>query len=160
MKTLLFYLVTSLGVLWIQALLQQGLGSWGMSLPIALVVTLYFGFSRGPLVGTVVGFAWGLLMDAASMGSLGAQALLFATCGYLSGNLSRQLDASKIWTQVAFSFLMSVGYLILYDGLDRILLHETRAFSWGLLSQPFANALVAPVIFWVFERWSDLWEMG
>ena len=160
MKTVLFYLVTTMGVLWVQGLLQRGLGPWGLSLPVALVVVLFFGFTRGALVGNGVGFAWGLLMDAASMGILGIQALLLGTCGYLAGTLSRQLDAGKMETQAVFSFLMSAGYLFLYYGLDRLLSHESRAFSWMLLGQPLANALVAPAVFWIFERWSDLWEMG
>src|SRR5437762_7111568 len=78
MKRTLFYLMTLLGVLWLQMAGNYFAGSSGFSVDAILIVVLYFGLSRGPLAGEMLGFAWGLLMDASGLGLIGLHAFLYA----------------------------------------------------------------------------------
>src|SRR4051812_27685568 len=103
MKRPIFYVLTLLGVLWIQMAGNYFTGPSGLSANPVLIVVLYFGLSRGPLAGELLGFLWGLLVDASSLGLLGQHAILYAGAGFFAGALRRQLDEKKAWTQAIFS---------------------------------------------------------
>jgi rod shape-determining protein MreD len=110
MKKFLYYSVTLMGVLWLQILCNHFLGGSWFSINGVLVAVLFFGLSRGPLVGQLMGFAWGLLMDASSLGMMGLHTLIYAVAGYSAGLLRRQLDEAKAWTQAIFSFAGTLIY--------------------------------------------------
>jgi rod shape-determining protein MreD len=160
MKKASYYLLTLWGVLWAQVFISHFLGGSFISLDLVLVVTLYYGLSRGPLAGQCLGVVWGLMLDASSMGVMGVHTLLYALVGYTAGMVSRQLDNSKGWTQGLFTFSASVGYLVLYLLLTRLFSSASRSVSWMMAIHPVVNACFAPLIFWLMEQWADLWSMA
>jgi rod shape-determining protein MreD len=159
MKKWIYYILTLWGVLWLQILLNHFLGGTWAAVDLILVTVLFNGLSRGPLVAEGMGFVWGILVDASSLGLMGIHAILYALSGYMAGLVRRQLDESKAWTQAIFSFGVSVLYALLYLGLDRIFGRGNRPMGWSLLIHPFANAVIAPLVFWLMERWAESWEI-
>ena len=159
MKKAIFYLLTTAGVLWIQMAGDYFVGASGFSANVVLVIVLYFGLSRGPMTGVVLGLIWGLLVDASGLGLIGLHALLFAASGYLAGMLRRQLDEKKIWTQAIFSTGVSGAFVLFYFVLDRLFSIGAHPFSVSMLAQPLINGAVAPLLFWLMLRWGQLWNM-
>jgi rod shape-determining protein MreD len=114
MKRSIFYLLTVALVFWVQAAANYFAGVSGVSGNVILVATIYFGLARGPMSGQLLGFFWGLLIDASTLGLMGQNALLYAAAGFLAGMLRRQLDEDKGWTQVIFSFAASLLYILVH----------------------------------------------
>jgi rod shape-determining protein MreD len=159
MKSILFYGVTLFGLFWFQVAINNFIGTSGFSINIVLIAVLYFGLARGPMPGQLLGFFWGLLLDASSLGLIGLHSLLFAATGYFGGMLRRQLDENKIWTQTIFTFGISFLYVVCYLVLERIFAVATRPPSWSMAAQPFINAAAAPLLFWLIQRWAQFWDM-
>jgi len=159
MKTAVFYLLTIVLVLWVQMAGDYFVGASGFSGNTVLVVVLYFGLSRGPMTGEMLGLLWGLLIDASSLGLLGLHALLYAGAGYLAGMLRRQLDEKKAWTQAIFSIGVSLLYVLVYFIADRIFSFGPHPVSWPMIAQPLINGAMAPLFFWFMQQWSQLWDM-
>lgn len=157
MKTAVYYGLTVWAILWIQVACNHLLGGTPFAFQGVLVAVIYFGLWQGPLVGELLGFTLGLLIDASSLGVLGIHSLLYALAGYSSGMLRRQLDASKIWTQTIFSWATSILYLMLYIGIERLLSITSRPLSWYWFLQPFINAALAPLIFLALMHWAKVW---
>jgi rod shape-determining protein MreD len=157
-KKTLFFLITLVLVTWVQLAGNLFMGTSGLGANFVLVIVLYMGLAKGPLAGEMMGFFWGLLVDASSLGLMGLHAVLYAAVGFLAGMLRRQLDENKVWTQTIFTLIVSVFYGVFYFTLDRIFSPGPHPVSWGLLLQPFINSLVAPIVFWVMRRWSQLWD--
>ncbi|MFA5974990.1 MAG: rod shape-determining protein MreD [Elusimicrobiota bacterium] len=159
MKRFLFYVLTIWLVLWAQVLHNHYLGGSRFSVDLILIVVLYFGLLRGPVTGQVMGFVWGLLIDASSLGVMGLHGLLYALAGYGAGMLRRQLDESKAFTQVILTFAVSVCYTGLYLVLDHLFATTTRSMGWQLAVQPLVNAFLAPIFFWSVHAWVELWQL-
>jgi rod shape-determining protein MreD len=159
MKKVTFYLLTLFLVVWAQMALNYYLGELGFSANVILIGVLFFGLSRGPLPGQLLGFLWGLLIDASTLGLMGQHALLYAAAGFLSGSLRRQLDENKAWTQCIFTLGMSVMYMLFYFILDRVFSQGPHPMSWSMLAQPILNSLLAPVLFWIMQGWSEVWSL-
>lgn len=159
MKPTLYHLLTLWLLLWVQVVSNYYCGGPLFSVQWAFLATLYFGLSRGPWVGECMGFTWGLFLDAASLGSLGVNAMLYAVAGYAAGSMRRQLDASKLWTQCIFSLLASVAYYSVYFLVTRFLSSADEPLRWMYLTVPVLNALVAPVLFHALRYWSHAWDM-
>ncbi len=159
MKRALFYLVTLWFLLWIQVVSNHFLGGTLFSVQWILIATLHFGLNRGPWAGEWVGFVWGLFVDAASMGMLGVHAILYAMAGYAAGMFRRQLDSSKVWTQAIFTWMVSMVYFMLYVVIERFFSSSEGSFQWMILTVPVMNAVLAPSVFVVLERWAAIWDM-
>src|SRR5262249_26074237 len=117
------------------------------------------GLVRGPWAGIWMGFLWGLMMDASSLGLLGIQAMLFSITGYAAGILRRQLDASKLWTQTIFSWMVSTIYIGCYLLVGRFFAIPQKPFQWVFLTVPLINAFVAPLVFRALEQWAHAWDI-
>ena len=159
MKRLLFYILTIWIVLWLQVLHNHYFGGSRFSVNLVLIIVLYFGLMRGPIVGQSLGFIWGLLTDASSLGLMGMHTLLYALAGYVAGMLRRQLDETKTFTQSFFTFAASLAYVVLYVGLDHVFTSAERPVGWQMAIQPVVNALLAPAFFWFMRWWSGLWQL-
>jgi len=159
MKSFIFYLLTILVGLWIQIVLNHLTGGQWISFQVLLIAVIYWGLSRGPLVGQLMGFGWGMLMDASSLGFLGMHGLLWAAVGYLSGVFRRQLDDTKPWTQTLFTFAMSCFYGIGALIIDRLMASGDRPLQMVYIMQPLGNALIAAIAFWLLNAWDQVWDM-
>jgi rod shape-determining protein MreD len=159
MKRSIFYLLTVALVFWVQAAANYFAGVSGVSGNVILVATIYFGLARGPMSGQLLGFFWGLLIDASTLGLMGQNALLYAAAGFLAGMLRRQLDEDKGWTQVIFSFAASLLYILVHLTLEKMFAPAPRPPSWSMGVQPFINAMLAPIVFWMMRVWSQFWDL-
>src|SRR3989344_1279923 len=147
MKRSIFYSLTVVFVFLLQAGGNYFAGMSGFSANVVLVVVLYFGLSRGPMAGLLLGFLWGLMVDASSLGLLGLHALLYSAAGYFSGMLRRQLDEDKGWTQVIFSLMVSALYLAAYFVFEHLFSPSPRPLRWPMAAQPLINGAMAPPAF-------------
>ena len=159
MKKAFYFVITLWIVLWGQVVSNHFLGGTLFSVQWILIAVLHFGLARGPWEGEWVGFVWGLLVDASSLGLLGIHAILYALAGYAAGMLRRQLDSSKMWTQAIFSWMASTVYFVLYWVLERFFSVNEGAFQWAFLTVPLINAVFAPLVFRALDRWSEVWDM-
>jgi rod shape-determining protein MreD len=76
---------------------------------IPLVMVILLAMRRGPESGALVGFAAGLLQDAAGGGLLGVQALTKALLGFAIGTLGARLRVTQPLVQVPGLVLLSIG---------------------------------------------------
>ncbi len=159
MRGTLYYFFTIWAFLWLQVVSNHFLGGTLVSVQWILLAVLHFGLARGPWAGESVGFIWGLLIDASSLGLLGLHAVLYALAGYAAGMFRRQLDVSKIWTQTIFSWMVSVVYFALYLVMTRFLSATEEPFQWGILTVPLINAVFAPLVFRMLDYWARVWDM-
>jgi rod shape-determining protein MreD len=58
---------------------------FGTTPDIVPLVVVTLGLSGGAVIGAVIGFATGLVLDSALLGTLGASSLVLLTAGYLAG---------------------------------------------------------------------------
>jgi rod shape-determining protein MreD len=158
-KRLLYFVFTLWIFLWAQVASNHFLGGTLFSVQWILLAVLHMGLVRGPWAGETMGFIWGLLVDAASLGLLGLHAILYALAGYAAGMFRRQLDSSKIWTQTILTWMASVVYFATYIVVTRFLAANEEPFQWALLTVPVMNAIFAPLVFRVLEFWDRAWDM-
>jgi rod shape-determining protein MreD len=159
MRPFFFYAVTLFGGFWLQIIQNHFLGGSLFSVQLLVIAVIYWGLSHGSVSAPLMGFVWGLLTDAASLGLLGERALLFAAVGFIAGLLRRQLDDTKPWTQAIFTLIASLGILLGEMLIDHCFLrgaHPVRASTWV---QPVWNALAAPILFLLLRSWDMAWDI-
>jgi rod shape-determining protein MreD len=164
--SLLFGVVTFFLGWFFQIIYLHFCSPWGVLPQWSLLFVLAAGGLGRTVLAQTLGFFWGLSLDATGMGSLGVQAGLLAVVGYVAGHVSRKLDTDQWVTQEIFVFL---GTLFLLVGM--ILLEAVfgtgpngaslgRLPGWGALFYPFIfNGLAAPLVFWFFRRWAEVWPL-
>jgi rod shape-determining protein MreD len=83
-----------------------------------LAIVVYVSLLKGPVYGTAVGFALGVLQDAQSHHALGLNALAKAVTGFAAGHAWEGLAKESPFTQMAVlfgaAFLHNLIFLILY----------------------------------------------
>lgn len=159
MKTLLFFMITLLGGLWLQVIQNHFLGGSIFSVQFLIVATIYWGLTHDAVSALIIGFLWGLLSDAASLSLLGERALLFCAVGFCAGFFRRQLDDTKPWTQGVFTFLASCGVVTGEYLIEHIFLRAQRPIPTSVWLQPLWNALAAPLLFLMLRSWDMVWDI-
>jgi len=94
--------------------------SWsigGVTPDLPLILTALIALRRGPETGCLVGFASGLLQDAASGGLLGVQALSRALAGFAMGLLPGRLWVGHPLVQIPGLLLLTIAEGLLRFGL-------------------------------------------
>ncbi len=76
---------------------------------VVLVVLVAIALLRGPLFGSVAGFSAGLLVDVASLGTLGLTSLFLTLAGYWSGRFGEVARKSSAHTPLLAVALATVG---------------------------------------------------
>lgn len=123
--------------------------------PNVLLVTLVsIALLRGAVAGAVAGFAAGLIVDVATLGTLGVTSLLFTLAGYWAGRYGEttgraRVHAPLVATVAATLFVELGGYSL------QSLLGEPVAVRAVLASLPAAllwNALLAYPVFGLVRR--------
>jgi rod shape-determining protein MreD len=156
----LFGLVTFL-VAWILQVLLCNLSLPGTASPnLVLLIVLSLGVMGHVTMALVLGFFWGLGMDVMGISLFGSQGLLMVWAAYIAVQLSRQLNAEKLVTQEAMSLF---GTLFLAVGIN-ILEHLFRTTPaprvgspLGLIVEILLNGLMAPLVFWLIQKWTYFW---
>ncbi len=126
-----------------------------------LLAVLALGAQGRTTLAMSVGFLWGLALDAYGVSAFGVQGWLLALAGYLSGSVSKNLNAEKWGTQETLTLVATAG---LWVGI-RLL---SGFFDHSLIGRPGVglalahmglNALVAPGVFWGMALWGNLWGL-
>lgn len=98
-----------------QTAVLSRLGLPGATPDLLLVVVLIIAFAAGPVPGTIVGFAAGLLVDVAppASGSVGQTAAIYAAAAFLAGNIQlAAVGEFDVWTVVALAGLASAVVVV------------------------------------------------
>ncbi len=130
----LFIIATLTSALVIQSAIFARLGLPGATPDILLVAILVIALVAGPLVGTVVGFAGGVLVDVAppAAGSLGQTAAIYALAGFAIGHA--QFEPGRIDGASVLSVSGVASAVVL-----------VQAFLGALLGQPEVAWSLVPV---------------
>jgi rod shape-determining protein MreD len=107
------------------------------------VLTIVIAARRGPVLGMLAGFGWGLYLDVARAELFGASALTLTLAAYFVGIIRRQVDLRAPGPLAATTFLCTFAAFI---GLGLLGLTFTKSFEWSgwiaVLVTPFLNAAV------------------
>jgi rod shape-determining protein MreD len=106
----------------VQVALVNRMGLWGVRPDLTVLLIVFLGLRRGPVVGTLLGFFLGLLQDLLVPSTLGMNMLAKSCLGYLLGKLSGNLLLGGLGfysAVIAISVLVHDGiYLLAYTKLD------------------------------------------
>jgi rod shape-determining protein MreD len=101
------------GVVFVAALLQVTLVSsldvFGGTADILLVTLVSLALIRGSIAGAAAGFGGGLLVDAATLGTLGANALLLTVAGYWAGRYGETTGRDRMHAPVLAVGVITIG---------------------------------------------------
>ena len=151
--------LTIAGLIGAAALLQSTVFS---SLEIAggtpdllLVTLLGISLLRGSIVGAIAGFAGGLVLDVANMGTLGVTSLLLALAGYWTGRYGettgRDRTHAPFLAVVVLTILVTAGGVALHFMLgDEV--SARHAFLDTLLPELALNLIIAAPVFALCRR--------
>ena len=109
-----------------------------------LVAIICVALLRGPVMGAVIGFWGGLLVDTANLGTLGVTSLLLTVAGYWIGRYGetngRDRSHAPFVSVVVITFLYAVGSLAFHYVLGDPA--PARTVLWGTLFQGIALNLI------------------
>jgi len=118
-----------------------------------LLLTLACGAFRGSVTAESFGFGWGLALDTLGITTFGIQGLALCWAGYISGILSRWIDAEEAISQMAFALSGSIIYFVVLLFLEKVLGDVGRPVPIGsVFSISLVNTLVAPAVFSLTKR--------
>jgi len=104
------------GVVFVAALLQvtivSSLDVFGGTADLLLVTLVSIGLIRGSAVGAAAGFGGGLLVDAATLGTLGANALLLTIAGYWAGRYGETTGRDRAHAPLLAVGVITIGFAV------------------------------------------------
>ena len=109
-----------------------------------LVTIICVALLRGPVVGAVIGFWGGILIDTATLGTLGVTSLLLTVAGYWIGRYGetngRDRSHAPFVSVVVITFLYALGSLAFHYVLGDPA--PAREVLWSTLFQAMALNLI------------------
>ena len=136
-------LVIFIGAMFVQWWWNTHFAYWGAAPQFLLVLTILIAARRGPVLGMLAGFGWGLYLDVARAELFGASALTLTLAAYFVGITRRQVDLRAPGPLAATTFLCTLAAFV---GLGLLGLAFTKSFEWSgwiaVLVTPFLNAAV------------------
>ena len=124
---------------------------------ILLIFTLYLAFLFPPILGGILAFFMGYLMDLFSGNTLGFYTFSRTLVFFVAQFFKERFYLEGFSFQSLFAFIFS----ILEGGLILILINALQAFSLGnlysslftfLLPQSFFTGLASPLLFFLFQK--------
>ena len=120
----------------------------GATPDLVLVLVAGLALVRGPLVGSLLGFAVGMLADLGADRELGRTALVLALVGYAVGLAADERGPSLLWSVLVVAGA-SASAVVVYAG-EGLLLGDARvsgpAFWTALASTVTYSVLLTPVV--------------
>jgi len=145
------WLLTLLGLacaLLVQNALLARLPLPGATPDLVLVLVAGLALVRGPLVGSLLGFAVGVLADLGADRELGRTALVLALVGYVVGLAAQDQGRSLLWSVLVVAGAAATA-VVVYAG-QGLLLGDARitgpAFWAALASTVTYSVLLTPVV--------------
>jgi rod shape-determining protein MreD len=102
----------------LQVTLVNSFVAGGGTADVLLVALVAIALRRGSITGAVAGFGGGLLVDVATLGTLGLNALLLSVAGYWAGRYGETTGRGR-----AHAPLLAVGAITIGVGVAGYLLH-------------------------------------
>lgn len=139
------------GAMFVQWWWNTHFAYWGAAPQFLLVLTILLAARRGPILGMLAGFGWGLYLDVARAELFGASALILTLAAYFVGVARRQIDLRAAGPLAAVTFLFTWAAFI---GLGLLGLTFTKSFEWSgwiaVLATPFLNvvAVTTAAVLW------------
>lgn len=134
----------------LQTTLVSHLTVGGARPDLVLITVIFFGFTQGPVAGSVAGFGGGLLLDFLSVGNFGVGVAAKTLVGYLSGLVEKAILTQSRVLLAGAVFLASLLQSTIWAGL-LFLLGELVPLVNLLLTEmlPAAlyNALLGLILF-------------
>jgi len=120
-----------------------------------LVTLLGVSLLRGSIVGSIAGFAGGLVLDIANMGTLGVTSLLLALAGYWTGRYGettgRDRTHAPFLAVIVLTILVTAGGVALHFMLgDEV--SARHAFLDTLIPELGLNLILAAPVFALCRR--------
>ena len=147
-KAILYFIIYVTGLV-IQWGWTRYFSFYGLAPDIVLIMLVFIALLRGPFVGELMGFFWGLAWDAMSVHMFGARSLSLLCIGFSVGFLSRKWDEKKISSQILLTGLASLLYYLLLYGVHQVFapIGERYWVNYIVYYQIIYNMLLAPLIF-------------
>jgi rod shape-determining protein MreD len=123
-----------------------------------LVVTVYFGLQRAPVLGMITGMIAGLGGDAVGGGILGVGGFSKTLIGYLVGAASVRLSLENPLARLSVVAVASAGNTVLFVGLHQMLEQALPFVStWGMFGatigwKVLGDTLTSVVVFMILDR--------
>ena len=147
-RTWLLALLGLAAALLVQTTVLPRLPLPGATPDLVLVLVVGLALVRGPLVGSLLGFAVGMLSDLGADRELGRTALVLALVGYAAGLAVDQRGRSLLWSVLVVAGASATA-VTLY-ALEGLLLGDARitgpAFWPALASTVTYSVLLTPVV--------------
>jgi rod shape-determining protein MreD len=126
-----------------------------------LIFTLYLAFLFPPVLGGILAFFMGYLMDLFSGNTLGLYAFSRTIVFFATQFLKERFYLEGFSFQFLFAFIFSILegglLLVLINGLDPVSFENLyRSLLMFLLPQSFCTGLVAPFLFLLVEKGTSL----
>jgi rod shape-determining protein MreD len=120
-----------------------------------LIVTVYFGLSKGVISAQLMGFLFGLTWDVFSMDVFGVRAIMFTVIGYFVGMLSRNFNRDRIFTKFIMVFFSSIAYCLGFSFFYYIL-HDSGTHNFGFVTvigsiKIIITVFISPVVFYILD---------
>jgi rod shape-determining protein MreD len=96
----------------LQVTIVSSLDVLGGSPDLLLVTLVSIGLIRGSVTGAVAGFAGGLLVDVATLGTLGVYALLLTIAGYWAGRYGETTGRDRPQAPLLAAAALTVGVAV------------------------------------------------
>lgn len=149
-------IILFIGAMFLQWWWNTHFAYWGAAPQFLFVLTIVIAARRGPILGMLAGFGWGLYLDVARAELFGASALILTLAAYFVGVARRQIDLRAAGPLAATTFLFTWAAFV---GLGLLGLVFTKSFEWSgwisILLTPFLNAVVATVALVVWDARGD-----
>ncbi|HEY7380296.1 MAG TPA: rod shape-determining protein MreD [Gaiella sp.] len=102
----------------VQTSVLAGVEVLGATPDLALVTVVVVALLRGPIVGATAGFVAGLLIDVATLSTLGVTSLLLSVAGYWAGRYGDTTGRGR-----AYAPYLAVGVIAVLVGVGGYLVH-------------------------------------
>ncbi len=120
----------------------------GMKPDLVVVIVVYLGLIKGPEMGSLSGFLFGLLHDTVSGASLGSNALAKTIIGFFCG-----VGGKHLYTHSMFSQIVCVGLSSAANILIRLSIHGfTVGWQQALLYETLYTLICCPWIVLIFRQ--------
>jgi rod shape-determining protein MreD len=114
-----------------------------------LIVIIYIAFSKGALQAEIIGFIFGITLDALSIDIFGLNTITLTTLGYSFGKLLINFDGNKIIIQLIAVLFASIVYLFIINLI--CMLHSYNDYTINLtyhnLISIVTTIVITPIIF-------------
>jgi rod shape-determining protein MreD len=114
---------------------------WGANADLVPLIALAVGLLGGPIVGSVVGFSAGLVVDMALVQTLGLTSLLLTGVGYLGGRYRELRDATHSLVPPLAGVIVTLAYVAAFS-LTQFLLGVDSSVSPLIVRDYLIEAIV------------------